>query len=357
MTTLHLRVGFMPLVDCALVVLAKDEGFAEAEGLNLELVREVSWSNLRDKLNVRLFDAAHMLGPAAIAATLGIGGVKAPMAAPLALNRDGAAITLSLRRFEELSRLADGDLADPGVSARALAAMVARRKAAGLSPLTFAAVFGFSTHIYLLGEWLEQGGLKLGEDIRFEVVPPPQTVEALASGRIDGFCAGAPWNAAAVAAGVGAMVHASVDLRRDCHDKVLAWRADDVEKRPAAVSKLGTAILQASAWACRPENFARMAHHLSAPDRLALPVGLIERILHGELIQGADRPTRKVERFIRFDREALRPDPDDAEWVLSGMEWAGQVAVTPQTRDIARGVFLPAAFAGILATSQEQPTD
>lgn len=355
MTTLHLRVGFMPLVDCALVVLAKDEGFAEAEGLNLELVREVSWSNLRDKLNVRLFDAAHMLGPAAIAATLGIGGVKAPMAVPMALNRDGAAITLSVRRFEELSRLVEGDLADPAVSARALAAMVARRKAAGLPPLTLAAVFGFSMHIYLLCEWLEKGGLRLGEDIRFEVVPPPQTVEALASGRIDGFCAGAPWNSAAVAAGVGAMVLASVDLRRDCHDKVLAWRADDVHRRPAVVAKLGAAILKASAWACLPENFARMAHHLSTPDRLALPAPLIERILHDELIQGADRSPRDIRRFIRFDREALRPDRDDADWVLAGMERAGQIVTTPQMREIARDVFLPASFEGILSASKISP--
>ncbi|MGX5736089.1 CmpA/NrtA family ABC transporter substrate-binding protein [Bosea thiooxidans] len=355
MTTLHLRVGFMPLVDCALLVLAKDEGFAEAEGLHLELIREVSWSNLRDKLNVRLFDAAHMLGPAAIAATLGIGGVKAPMAAPMALNRDGAAITLSLRRFEDLSRLAEGDLADTGVSARALAAMVARRKASGLPPLTFAAVFGFSTHIYLLCEWLAKGGLKLGEDVRFEVVPPPQTVEALASGRIDGFCAGAPWNSAAVAAGVGALVLAGIDLRRNCHDKVLAWRADDVQRRPAAVAKLGAAILKASTWACNPENFARMAQHLSGPERLALPAPLIERILHGGLIQGAGRPPRTVERFIRFDREALRPDPDDADWVLAGMEHAGQIVPTPQMREIARGVFLSAAFEGIAPAELKMP--
>lgn len=355
MTTLHLRVGFMPLVDCALLVLAKDEGFAEAEGLHLELVREVSWSNLRDKLNVRLFDAAHMLGPAAIAATLGIGGVQAPMAAPMALNRDGAAITLSLRRFEDLARLAEGDLADPGVSARALAAMVARRKASGLPPLTFAAVFGFSTHIYLLGEWLAKGELKLGEDVRFEVVPPPQTVEALASGRVDGFCAGAPWNSAAVAAGVGAMVLASVDLRRNCHDKVLAWRADDVQRRPAAVAKLGAAILKASAWACNPENLPRMAEHLAAPDRLALPAPLIERILHGELIQGADRPPRPVEHFIRFDREALRPNPDDADWVLAGMEHAGQIVATPDMREIARGVFRPDAFEGIVSAGLRTP--
>jgi ABC-type nitrate/sulfonate/bicarbonate transport system substrate-binding protein len=337
--TLHLRVGFMPLVDCALVVAARDEGFAEAEGLDLELVREVSLSNLRDKLNVRLLDAAHMLGPAAVAATLGIGGVRAPMAVPLALNLDGSAITLSLRRFEELSRLAEGDMTDPAVTARALAAAVARRRQSGLPPLTFAAVFGFSSHTYLLCEWLEKGGLKLGEDIRFEVVPPPQTVEALSSGRVDGFCAGAPWNGAAVAAGVGAMLHCGVDLRRDCPEKVLAWRADDVEQRRTAVARLNAALLRASDWTSDPANAGRLAQHLARPDRLALPVELLEPVLRCELLQGAGRPPRRVERFIRFDREALRPDPAHADWILAGMQRAGQVAVTPEMTVRARAVF------------------
>jgi NitT/TauT family transport system ATP-binding protein len=344
--TLHLRVGFMPLIDSALLVVARDEGFAEAEGLNLELVREVSWSNLRDKLNVRLLDAAHMLGPAAIAATLGLGGVKAPMAVPIALNLDGSAITVSLRRFEEMARLADGDMADPAVSARALAAMVARRKASGLPPLTFAAVFGFSSHTYLLCQWLAQGGVKLGEDVRFEVVPPPQTVEALTSGRVDGFCAGAPWNAAAVAAGIGAMVLCGVDLHRDCPEKVLAWRADDAERRATAVSKLNAAILRASDWACRPENFGRLALHLSKPDRLALPVDLLEPVLNAELRQGAGRPPRQADHFIRFDRAALRPDPDHADWILAGMEQAGQIVRTPEMTEQAKAVFRPALFVG-----------
>lgn len=344
--TLHLRVGFMPLVDCALVVLAKDEGFAEIEGLNLELVREVSWSNLRDKLNVRLFDAAHMLGPAAIAATLGVGRVKVPMAAPLALNLDGAAITVSVRRYEELARLADGDMADADVSAKALAAMVARRKASGLPPLTFAAVFGFSSHTYLLCEWLAKGGLALGTDIRFEVVPPPQTVEALTSGRVDGFCAGAPWNAAAVSTGVGAMVHTGTDLRRDCPDKVLAWHADDIERRAAAVGKLTAALLRASEWACDPANIPRFAKHLSAHDRLALPAEILESVLQFSLLQGAGRPPRQVERFIRFDRAALRPQPGHADWILAGMESAGQIVRTPEMTEQARAVFRPAYFPG-----------
>jgi len=344
--TLHLRVGFMPLIDSALVVAARDEGFAEAEGLDLELVREVSWSNLRDKLNVRLLDAAHMLGPAAIAATLGIGGVKAPMAVPIALNLDGSAITVSLRRFDEMARLSDGDMADPAVSAAALATLVARRKASGLPPLTFAAVFGFSGHTYLLCEWLAKGGLTLGEDIRFEVVPPPQTVEALSSGRVDGFCAGAPWNAAAVAAGIGAMVHCGVDLRRNCPDKVLAWRADDAERRAEAVARLNAAILRASDWVCAPQNSERLARYLAAPDRLALPADIIEPVLRGELRQGAGRPPRQVDRFIRFDRAALRPDPAHADWILAGMAQAGQAVASVDMIEQARAVFRPALFAG-----------
>lgn len=343
--TLHLRVGFMPLVDCALVVLARDEGFAEAEGLQLELVREVSWSNLRDKLNVRLFDAAHMLGPAAIAATLGVGGVRAPMATPLALNLDGAAITVSLRRYEELARLAHGDVADPQVSALALKEMAARRKAAGLPPLTLAAVFGFSSHTYLLCEWLAKAGLKLGEDIRFEVVPPPQTVEALTSGRVDGFCAGAPWNAAAVAAGIGAMLHCSVDLRRSCPDKVLAWQADDLDRRPAAVAKLSAAILRASDWASDEANIPRFARHLAARTGSGCRSNPRARAAFSAAA-GRRRPARHVPGFIRFDREALRPDPAHAESAPEGMERAGQIVRTPEMTRRARAVFRPDAFLG-----------
>jgi len=346
MSTLHLRVGFMPLVDCALVVLARDEGFAETEGLNLELVREVSWSNLRDKLNVRLFDAAHVLSPMAVASTLGIGGVRAPMAIPMALNLDGFAVTVSLRRFEELSRLAEGDLADPAVSAQALAALVARRRTSGLPPLTFAAVFGYSSHTYLLCEWLGMSGLKLGEDVRFEVVPPTQTVEALASGRIDGFCASAPWNAAAVARGVGAMLLANVDIRRNWPDKVLVWRADDAERRAAAVGKLGRAILKASDWAMDPANIPRFAHHLSAPDRLALPAAVLEPILQFSIGQGAGRPPRQIERFVRFDRAALKPDPAHADRIMDGMAMAGQTTPNEEMRAMARAIFRPDLFPG-----------
>ncbi|WP_186419263.1 CmpA/NrtA family ABC transporter substrate-binding protein [Bosea sp. CS1GBMeth4] len=339
--TLHLRIGFLPLVDAALLVAAADTGIAGAHGLALDLVRDVSWSNLRDRLHVRLLDAAHMLAPAAIASTLGIGGVTAPMAAPILLNLNGNALTVSLRRFEELSRAAKGDLADPSVSARALATLVSARKASGLPPLVFAAVFGFSCHAYLLRDWMALGGVRLGEDVRLEIVPPVRTVEALASGEVDGFCAGAPWNTLAVEAGVGAILHCGVDLVPDCPEKVLAWRADDVEHRSEAVARLNAALIDASRWASDAANRPVLARLLAAPARLAAPAGLIEAILRGDIIQGGGRPPRHVPSYIRFDAAAIRPDPAQADALLAAMARAGQITVTPALTAQARAVFRP----------------
>src|ERR1700688_4125202 len=91
----RLRIGFIPLCDAARLMVAVGRCFTKAEGLDVELVREVSWSNMRDKLNIGIFDAAHLLAPVAIASSLGIGHVKVPIVAPFALGVNGNAITVS----------------------------------------------------------------------------------------------------------------------------------------------------------------------------------------------------------------------------------------------------------------------
>ena len=72
MSAERLRIGFIPLCDAAALLIAVDKGFCLEAGLDVELVREVSWSNVRDKLNIGLFDAAHLLAPVAIASSLGL---------------------------------------------------------------------------------------------------------------------------------------------------------------------------------------------------------------------------------------------------------------------------------------------
>src|SRR5438270_9280195 len=111
--TTPLHIGFIPLVDAAALIVAVDKGFAAAEGLDVELVREVSWSNVRDKLNIGLFDAAHLLAPVAIASSLGLGHIKVPIVAPFNLGINGNAITVSPDLHAALEAAAEGDLTDP----------------------------------------------------------------------------------------------------------------------------------------------------------------------------------------------------------------------------------------------------
>ena len=133
-----LRIGFIPLVDATALLVAVDAGFTATEGLDVELIREVSWSNVRDKLNIGLFDAAHLLSPVAIASSLGIGHLRVPLVVPFNLGINGNAITVSPWLFSALADATDGDLTDPKVSARALSRIVSERKARGLEHSTSA---------------------------------------------------------------------------------------------------------------------------------------------------------------------------------------------------------------------------
>src|SRR4051812_19657101 len=90
-----LRMGFIALNDCAPLAVAQEKGFFAGEGLTVELSREASWANIRDKVAMGALDGAHMLGPLPIAVNLGLSGERTPMIAPLSLNLNGSAITVS----------------------------------------------------------------------------------------------------------------------------------------------------------------------------------------------------------------------------------------------------------------------
>src|ERR1700753_43038 len=132
--SIPLHIGFIPLVDAAALIVAVDKGFAAEEGLDVTLVREVSWSNVRDKLNIGLFDAAHLLAPVAIASSLGLGHVKVPIVAPFNLGLNGNAITVSPALHAAIMVEIDGDRFDPMVTALALARVGVGRKGGGAQP-------------------------------------------------------------------------------------------------------------------------------------------------------------------------------------------------------------------------------
>ena len=307
----ELTLGFVPLNDAAPLIVAKARGFFAAEGLKVRLSREVSWATVRDKVAAGALDGAHMLAPVALACTLGVGGDPQPMIAPMALNRSGAAFTLSRRLTVRMT---------PDEPRRAaLARMIAERRAHGEPPLVLAVVFPYSMHNYLLRYWLAEGGIDPDQDVRITVAPPSRMASKLAAGELDGFCAGEPWNAVAEDALAGEVAMRASDVWRDGPEKVLGVTAGWARREPEALQALLRALLKAAAWADDAGNRDSLAELLARPEHVGASADSIRRSL----------PTTNFHR-----NGANAPLPAQAAWLLSQMMRWGQ---TPRELDL-RGV-------------------
>jgi two-component system, oxyanion-binding sensor len=343
--TRPLCIGFIPLVDAAALIIAVDKGFAAAEGLEVTLVREVSWSNVRDKLNIGLFDAAHLLAPVAIASSLGLGHVRVPIAAPCNLGLNGNAITVSPPLHAAIMGELSGDRFDPMATAQALARVVAMRRKGGAEPLTFGMTFPFSTHNYQLRFWMAAGGVDPDEDVRLVVLPPPFMVDSLTNGHVDGFCVGAPWNSIAVDHGVGHILHFASDILERAAEKVLAVRFAWSDKNPELVSSLVRATFHAAEFIEQPQNRAEVARLLAQPDRVGVDANIVRRTLDGRLKISPDGTMRESSRYLLVGREgAMRPDPVQAAWLYAQMVRWGQASISPEALKTAEAVFRPDLF-------------
>jgi two-component system, oxyanion-binding sensor len=358
----RLRIGFIPLCDAAALMVAVDRGFTKAEGLDVELVREVSWSNVRDKLNIGIFDAAHLLAPVAIASSLGLGHVKVPIIAPFALGVNGNAITVSPALHAAIAAAADGDLIDPLVTGRALGRVVAQRKAKGEEPPTFGMTFPFSSHNYALRFWMAAGGVDPDEDVRLVVLPPPYMVDSLASKHVDGFCVGAPWNSVAVDLGIGFMLHFVSDILARAAEKVLATRARWAEENPDVLRLLIRAHRRAAAFVEDVANRDEVSEILAAPQRVGVAPEVIRRTLDGHMKVAPDGTVRTNDHYLLIGRNgAARPDPVQAAWLYAQMVRWGQAPFSAGLLADAEAVFRPDLFDAALdtetASSAGRPAD
>ncbi|MBX9710228.1 MAG: ABC transporter substrate-binding protein [Xanthobacteraceae bacterium] len=342
MTGTPLRIGFIPLVDASALIVAVDKGFAAAEGLDVTLVREVSWSNVRDKLNIGLFDAAHLLAPVAIASSLGLAQVKVPIVAPFNLGINGNAITVTTALHAAIMAELDGDPVDPLATAKALARVVAARRKRGEDQLTIGMTFPFSTHNYQLRFWMASGGVDPDEDVRLVVLPPPYMVDSIVNGHVDAFCVGAPWNSIAVDLGVGHILHFVADILARAAEKVLAVREPWALENPDVLKRLVRAHQAAADFIETPEHREEASVILSRSDRIGVDAEVIRRTLTGRLKVAPDGTIRESNRYLLVGREgAGRPDPVQAAWLYAQMVRWGQAPLNNDFLKIAMRVFRP----------------
>jgi two-component system, oxyanion-binding sensor len=354
MTEDRLRIGYIPLTDAAALIVAVDKGFTAQEGLAVELVREVSWSNVRDKLNIGLFDAAHLLAPLAIASNLGIGHVKVPLCAPFMLGLNGNAITVSSGLYDVLTLAADGDLSDPKVSAKALARVATERRRRGAEPITFGMTFPFSTHNYQLRFWMAAGDIDPNEDVRLVVLPPPYMVESLGNRHVDGFCVGAPWNSVAVDLGIGRILHFGSDIFARAPEKVLAVHATWAADRADVLRRLLRALDRAVQFIADPVNIEEVASLVAAPHRLNVPPELIRGTVEGQLRLARGAMPSAAPNYILIGRDgAARPDPIHAAWLYAQMARWDQAPLSLELLASAEACFRPDLYDAALSAGAQ----
>lgn len=300
-----LDIGFMALTDCASVVVAATQGFAQQYGLTLNLKRQGSWAGLRDKLASGELDAAHCLYGLVYAVHLGIGGVPASdMAVLMGLNQNAQALNLS----PALQR--------KGVtSPEALARLVHQHGAR----LTFAQTFPTGTHAMWLYYWLASQGIHPLHDVDSVVVPPAQMAAHIQAGRIDGFCVGEPWAAAAVAHDQGFTLATSQSIWPDHPEKVLACTRSFVEHYPNCARTLVKAILAASRFIEQSqENRRSTAQLLADRSYLDTPVENIEPRLLGAYQDGLGNQWQDPHPLRLFDQgRANLPYLSDGMWFMT----------------------------------------
>jgi len=354
-----LRAGFIPLMDASILIAAAEMGFAAREGLTLDLVRDVSWANVRDRLAFRQFDIAHMLSPMPVASMLDLGSNPSPTITPFSLGRGGNAITLSLRLYERMRAYAD--LAeDAGAldNAKALAAVLSDMRQKGEQPPTFGMTYPFSSHNYEFRYWLAAGGVDPDRDVKLVVVPPPLTTDALAAGAIDGFCVGAPWNMVASERGVGRIVAAKQDIWPSAPEKVVGMRPHWAESNVDTVSRLIVALDASARWCDQPENHDHLSAILASPRYITAPQDIIRRVLAGEFNLDAFGNRRVIRDYFVFHRQAANfPQTNQALWIYSQMIRWGQVEFSPENLRRAQSAYRADLYTQALGTAAILPDE
>ncbi len=305
----EVRIGFIPLTDCASVVMASVLGFDKKYGVKIVPTKEASWAGVRDKLVNGELDMAHVLYGLVYGVHLGVGGAKKDMAVLMTLNNNGQAITLSKKLAEKMSTHAGA------VDGAGLAKLMAADK----REYTFAQTFPTGTHAMWLNYWLAANGINPIKDAKVITVPPPQMVANMRVGNMDGFCVGEPWNHRAIMDGIGVTAITSQDIWKDHPEKVLGTTLEFVKKYPNTSRAVVMAILEASQWIdASLQNKLKMAETIADKSYVNTSVDAINQRILGRYQNGLGKTWDDANHMKFFNDGAVNfPYLSDGMWFLT----------------------------------------
>ena len=321
----EVKIGFIPLTDCASVVMASVLGFDQKHGVKIIMSKEASWAGVRDKLVSGELDFAHVLYGLIYGVHMGTSGPKKDMAVLMTLNNNGQAITLSKK------------MADKGaVDAAGLAKLMKAEK----REYTFAQTFPTGTHAMWLNYWLASAGINPITDAKIIVVPPPQMVANMRVGNMDGFCVGEPWNHRAIIDGIGVTAITTQDIWKDHPEKVLGTTAEFAKKYPNTARAVTAAILEAGKWIdASLANKQRMAETIADKSYVNTSVDAINQRILGRYQNGMGR-TWDDPNYMKFcgDGSVNFPYLSDGMWFITQHKRWGLLKAHPDYLAVAQQI-------------------
>lgn len=300
-----IRIGYVPLIDAAPLLIADSLGLFHDAGLNVRIERELGWGSIREKIVYGELEAAHAPAGLLFSILCGLNSRPHPVSTDLILNLQGNAITLSRRFWDKGVRDA--------VTLRQLLRSEAPRKA------VFAVVSPISNHLHLLRNWLSAAGIDPDRHVRIVVLPPPLVGEHMKDGHIDGFCVGEPWNSASALEGEGWVIATSAELAPLHPEKILLVGDGLREQRSQEYALLRTALLKACKYCDTPGGRAEVVDYLHSRKLFPVTKAVLSNSLIGPFDRGTGQAPDKTP-FIYFSRnEANRATHERALWFLDNL--------------------------------------
>ncbi|GAB3183187.1 CmpA/NrtA family ABC transporter substrate-binding protein [Hydrogenophaga aquatica] len=321
----EVKIGFIPLTDCASVVMASVLGFDQKYGVKIIPTKEASWPGVRDKLVNGELDFAHVLYGLIYGVHLGTAGPKKDMAVLMNLNHNGQAITLSKK------------LADKGaVDGASLAKLMQTDK----REYTFAQTFPTGTHAMWIYYWLAAHGINPMKDAKVITVPPPQMVANMRVGNMDGFCVGEPWNHRAIMDGIGITATTTQAIWQDHPEKVLGTTAEFVQKYPNTARAVTAAILEAGKWIdAGLQNKLKMAETIADRAYVNTGVDAINQRILGRYQDGMGKTWDDPNHMKFYNDGAVNfPYLSDGMWFLTQHKRWGLIKDHPDYLGVAKAI-------------------
>jgi nitrate/nitrite transport system substrate-binding protein len=197
------------------------------------------------------------------------------------------------------------------------------------------------THAMWLRYWLAAGGINPDIDVALITIPPPMMVMNMRAGRLDGFCAGEPWNLRAVEEELGFTAVLSEEIWPDHPEKVLAFTEEFSEAHPNSVKATLKALHEASIWCDEENNRDELAAILEQPQYLACPAKTIKSRLGATVDCGNGRIVRNLRGLTFSRRQCNYPQPKFAVWWLSQFRRWAMLPSAPDYLGVAARVMRP----------------